>query len=283
MNSENFRPIGEARGTLGFMSANENKKTAVPPKSVEASGKSSLLQFGAFTLDLQRHGLYQGSKRVHLTSKPFETLAVLVEHHGKTVEKQQLLDAVWKEAFVTEDSLVKAVREIRRALGDEKGSPQFIQTVPGEGYRFIAEVTRADQPQKHSESFPQVQGSRDEASVIPEPVARRRRISFWKTAAVIGLLAIVVVLLFVRPGVTLESPRRYRSISSFPGSHTEASLSPDGNWLAFTSRDSNGLAQVWLKNMPDGEPHPLTDGEIPSVHPRWSPKGDEIVFGRGKG
>ena len=143
------------------MSVDENKKTADSPTPLEASGKSSLMQFGAFTLDLQRHGLYQGSKRVHLTSKPLETLAVLVEHHGKTVQKQQLLDAVWKEAFVTEDSLVKAVREIRRALGDEKGSPQFIQTVPGEGYRFIAEVTRADQSQKHPEPFQQIEGSKD--------------------------------------------------------------------------------------------------------------------------
>ena len=265
------------------MSANENKETAVSPKSVEASGKSPLLQFGAFTLDLQRHGLYQGSKRVHLTSKPLETLAVLVEHHGKTVQKQQLLDAVWKEAFVTEDSLVKAVREIRRALGDEKASPQFIQTVPGEGYRFIAEVTRAEQTQKHPEPSPQVQGSMDApgAVAIPAAVAGPRRIRFWITAAVIGLLTVVVAVISVRPSDTPEAPRQ-RSISSFPGSHTEASLSPDGKWLAFTSRESDNPAQVWLKNMPDGEPRSLTDGEIPSVHPRWSPKGDEIVFGRGK-
>src|SRR5262245_11811022 len=129
------------------MAANENRNEASFPKLAEAPPKPSLLQFGPFTLDLQRHGLYLDGKRVHLTSKPFETLAVLVEYRGKTVEKQQLLDAVWKDAFVTEDSLVKAVREIRRVLGDEKGSPQFIQTVPGEGYRFIAEVTLAN-PQR---------------------------------------------------------------------------------------------------------------------------------------
>src|SRR5215510_7965050 len=123
------------------MTADENKKAAVFPKLAEATRTTSVLQFGVFTLDLQRHGLYQGGKRVHLTSKPFETLAVLVEHRGKTVEKQKLMDAVWKDAFVTEDSLVKAVRKIRRVLGDEKESPQFIQTVPGEGYRFIAEVS----------------------------------------------------------------------------------------------------------------------------------------------
>src|SRR5262245_11691953 len=130
------------------MAANEDRKEASFPKLVDAAEKPSLLQFGPFTLDLQRHGLYSDGKRVHLTSKPFETLAVLVEYRGKTVEKQKLLDAVWKEAFVTEDSLVKAVREIRRVLRDEKGSPQFIQTVPGEGYRFIAEVTPAHPQQQ---------------------------------------------------------------------------------------------------------------------------------------
>src|SRR5262245_21036130 len=212
------------------MAPNEDRNETSFPTLLAAAERPSLLQFGPFTLDLQRHGLYSDGKRVHLTSKPFETLAVLVEHRGKTVQKQQLLDAVWKEAFVTEDSLVKAVREIRRALGDEKGSPQFIQTVPGEGYRFIAEVTRADHPQKHPEPFPHVHGPghAPEALAVPAPVAGRRRIRFWITASVIGLLAIVVAVIFVRPRVTPESPRQ-RSISSFPGSHTEASLSPDGN------------------------------------------------------
>src|SRR6185295_9704435 len=124
------------------MASAERNNEAVFPNVPQTGGRPSLLlQFGAFTLDLQSHGLYREGQRIHLTSKPFETLVVLVEHHGKTVAKQTLLDAVWKDAFVTEDSLVKAVREIRRALDDEKASPRFIQTVPGEGYRFIAVVT----------------------------------------------------------------------------------------------------------------------------------------------
>ena len=123
------------------MAGTESKRESVFPKLVEGRDKPACLQFGDVTLDLQRHGLYRDGNRIHLTPKPLATLAFLVEHRGQTVEKQKLLDAVWKDAFVTEDTLVKAIREIRRVLEDDKGNPLFIQTVPGEGYRFIAKVT----------------------------------------------------------------------------------------------------------------------------------------------
>ena len=53
------------------------------------------------------------------------------------MEKQTLLDTVWKGTFVTEDVLVQSVREIRRVLGDDEDNPLFIQTVPRQGYRFV--------------------------------------------------------------------------------------------------------------------------------------------------
>ena len=99
-----------------------------------------ILHFGGFTLNLERRGLYRGQERVHLTSKPLETLIFLVENRTQVVEKQTLLDTVWKGTFVTEDVLVQSVREIRRVLGDDKGNPLFIQTVPRQGYRFVGEV-----------------------------------------------------------------------------------------------------------------------------------------------
>jgi DNA-binding winged helix-turn-helix (wHTH) protein/dipeptidyl aminopeptidase/acylaminoacyl peptidase len=250
---------------------------------VDGSDKPYLLKFGSFTLDLQRHGLFRGNSRVHLTSKPFETLAVLVEHRGKTVGKQQLLDAVWKGAFVTEDSIVKAIREIRRVLEDEKSNPQFIQTVPGEGYRFIAEITRADPPEKPFDLISEDLNFKvaAEATVVPERVAGRLRVGFWVTAATLGLLTILVAVIFLRPSVDPESPHQRRISDDFPGSQTEASLSPDGNWLAFTSDHSEGIPQVWIQSMPRGKPHQLTVGDIPSHHASWSPNGGEIVFSRG--
>lgn len=278
------------------MSSVENKKKAVFPKLVDVSGKPCLLQFGAFTLDLQSHGLYRGSERIHLTPKPFETLAVLVEHRGKTVEKQELLDAVWKEAFVTEDSLVKAVREIRRVLEDEKDSPQFIQTVPGEGYRFIAEVTPANQKIEHhpnpepveTHATPDGQVAEVQESVlaletidISVAASGQDQAGFWIRAAVVALLAALAAGILWRPWRKSESPAQ-RLIATFPAAHTSASFSPDGNWITFIS-DVDGVPQVWIKSLPQGEPRPITSGDLPASHSRWSPKNDEIVFSRGKG
>ena len=103
--------------------------------------KETLLHFGGFTLNLDRRGLYRGSERVHLTSKPLETLILLVENRTHVVEKQTILDTVWNGTFVTDDVLVQSVREIRRVLKDDKENPSFIQTVPRQGYRFVGAVT----------------------------------------------------------------------------------------------------------------------------------------------
>jgi DNA-binding winged helix-turn-helix (wHTH) protein len=97
----------------------------------------TLLAFEAFTLDVQKHVLYRASERIRLTSKPLQVLEHLVARGGTTVSKRELLDTVWKDLFVTEDVLVQAVREIRKALGDDKDNPHFIQTIPRVGYRFI--------------------------------------------------------------------------------------------------------------------------------------------------
>lgn len=106
-------------------------------------GRSQARQarFGPFILDFGRRTLVRDDERLHLTPKPFETLAFLLENSGRTVSKQELLDAVWGNAAVTEDTLVKAVREVRRVLGDDRDEPTFVQTVPREGYRFVAPVS----------------------------------------------------------------------------------------------------------------------------------------------
>src|SRR5262245_8067432 len=271
------------------MAPNEDRNETSFPTLLAAAERPSLLQFGPFTLDLQRHGLYSDGKRIHLTSKPFETLAVLVQHRGKTVEKQKLLDAVWKEAFVTEDSLVKAVREIRRVLGDEKSSPQFIQTVPGEGYRFIAEVTPAtSQRQVFTSSAtatstpPQIAEVKEpnaaqETITLAAPVRRQPRVRFWMVAAILGRLATLAAGILLWPWRKSESSTQ-RAILTLSGLHAGASFSPDGNWITFTKDDANGVPQVWVQNLNGGQPIQITSRDFPASHPRWSPKNDAIVF-----
>ncbi len=70
-----------------------------------------------------------------------------------------------------------------------------------------------------------------------------------------------------------------RLVSTFDGSHRSASFSPDGSMIAFLNT-VNGVPQVWIKNLAQGDPIPITAGDVPAVQPRWSPKNDQIVFGR---
>ena len=96
------------------------------------------ISFEGFTVDVGRRGLYRGSERVHLTPIPFKVLEFLVRNRGSVVSKEQLLNAVWGGQR-DENTVEQAIRQIRRALGDEKEQPRFIQTIPGVGYCFIAE------------------------------------------------------------------------------------------------------------------------------------------------
>jgi DNA-binding winged helix-turn-helix (wHTH) protein len=90
------------------------------------------------TLDLDRGCLLRAGQEVRLRPKSFEVLKYLVEHHGRLVGKNDLMRAVWADAFVTDDSLVQCLIEVRRALGDE--SRRYIKTVPRRGYIFDLEV-----------------------------------------------------------------------------------------------------------------------------------------------
>jgi len=103
-------------------------------------------QFGEFTLDVARGCVLKAGEEIKLRPKVYETLKYLVEHPGRLIGKQELMQAVWPDAFVTDDSLVQCTLELRRAL-DDRGQ-QLLKTVPRRGYLFSAGViqrpTKAD-------------------------------------------------------------------------------------------------------------------------------------------
>jgi predicted ATPase len=97
-------------------------------------------QFGEFTLDLVRGCVLKAGEEIKLRPKVYGTLKYLVEHPGQLIGKQELMQAVWPDSFVTDDSLVQCTLELRRALSDR--GQQLFKTVPRRGYVFTAEVIR---------------------------------------------------------------------------------------------------------------------------------------------
>ena len=95
--------------------------------------------FDGFTLDLRRGCLLRGAQEIKLRPKPFEALKYLVENSGRLINKAELIQVLWPETAVTDDSLVQCMIEVRRALGDE--AQQMIKTVPRRGYIFDRPVS----------------------------------------------------------------------------------------------------------------------------------------------
>ena len=98
-------------------------------------------EFGPFRLSVVDRQLFQGDAPIPLTPKVFETLVVLVEEAGRLVQKDEFLSRIWPDTVVEEVGLAHNISQLRRVLGDARDEPQFIQTVPKRGYRFVAPVT----------------------------------------------------------------------------------------------------------------------------------------------
>jgi DNA-binding winged helix-turn-helix (wHTH) protein len=101
-------------------------------------------EFDSFTLDENERVLLRDGKRVPLTPKALEMLIVFVARAGLVLERDELMEMVWPDAFVEESNLAVTISTLRKALGEMPGGGQYIGTLPRRGYRFAAEVrTRA--------------------------------------------------------------------------------------------------------------------------------------------
>jgi len=104
------------------------------------------LVFKPFLLDLRDERLWKGGEVIRIGAKAFAVLRCLLTQAGQLVTKETLLKTVWPETVVGEAVLTVVIRELRQALGDQAHQSQFIETVRGRGYRFIAPVTMAQNP-----------------------------------------------------------------------------------------------------------------------------------------
>jgi DNA-binding winged helix-turn-helix (wHTH) protein/Tfp pilus assembly protein PilF len=156
---------------------------------------SDVIRFAVFEVDLRTGELHKNGLRVPLQEQPFHVLAILLEHAGDVVFRDELRKAIWPEnTFVDFDnSLNTAINKIREALGDSADHPRFVETIPRRGYRFIAAVTHDDM-RARTPSIAQAEPN----AVTPRFALRHRR--RWLAAAAATLIALVTAgVWFLRP------------------------------------------------------------------------------------
>lgn len=265
------------------------------------SGPNLRLRIGEHVVDTGALRVVTRPGLPRLTSKAVAVLVELVRDVGQTVTRDQLLDRVWTGRFPTPDVLTQAVKELRRALGDDSKPPQYIETIPKLGYRLIAPVLVLDGPDSAvvvETAAPVVEEPREGASANDAPVPTRvapaprfARALRW-TLAVAGscivLAAAAIVIGHFRSSTRAgaHTARMWtvsarRVITSDPGAERRPQLSPDGTRVAFAMPDPVTTTCVVVRSIePSQVVHITNGGNGREVLPAWSPDGNRVAFAR---
>src|SRR3954470_6867674 len=105
-----------------------------------------MYRFADFELDQTERRLSRAGEAIPLRAKVFDTLCLLVESHGRLLRKEQLIQKLWPDSIVEENNLDHNISRLRRVLGEGENGQKFIETVPRQGYRFVAEVRQDREP-----------------------------------------------------------------------------------------------------------------------------------------
>jgi DNA-binding winged helix-turn-helix (wHTH) protein len=176
-----------------------------------AGGRGTVLRFSGFELDSEHAELRRpDGGTIRLRPKTLEMLRLLAGNAGRVLSKQQLMEAVWPNVHVGEDSLFQCIREIRTALGDDKR--QVVRVVSGRGYLFQAEVTEVPVPAAPKvtptgQPIPAASDTTAAAETSSDPGKRffdfsRRRIAFASIAG-LAILGTALAVWLLRPGLIL--------------------------------------------------------------------------------
>lgn len=218
--------------------------------------------FDEFTLDLTRGSLLRGATEIKLRPKSFDVLKYLIENNGRLVTKDELIEAVWTDTAVTDDSLVQCLKDIRRALDDD--GQTFIKTIPRRGYIFEKEVREngsllyteetsgvrlviEETIEGSIETKPREQG--DEKLLAASP-RRRVAVSALITVAALALIGGLAYGLFVFYRQPPVSPFKSVSIKRLTtdGKAVTVAVSPDGKYFAYAISDG-GRQSLWIRQI----------------------------------
>ena len=248
------------------------------------------LRFGAFEFDSVSGKLFREGRPVKIEPQPLRVLGALLERPGEIVSREQLRARIWGDTTFVEfdQSLNYCIRQIRLALREDASEPVYIETLPKQGYRFIASVAGNKQPAGSSPEAPaDASGTRESATEPPlasKSLPSKSRC--WQMAGLAAAVALAAAILWTRPRVSPGVPIAALNVSLLPPPATSFlfnrngeggfAISPDGNMLAFVGR-TQGKAQLWVRRLDQSEARPVPDSES-AYKPFWSPDSRWIAF-----
>ena len=227
--------------------------------------------------------LTRNGNEVRIEPKVMQVLEVLAETPGEVVTRDQLVARVWPDVFVSDDVVHRAIRELRRALGDETARPEYVETIRKRGYRLIAAVKHSRDEGASVPMVPTVPTVPMVPKSVSGPSANARLFAAAAITLVVVLGAVVYVLASrPTPEAPSSSSVRFAALTSSPLNETDPAISPDGTRLAFAIRPAgeNGPADIYLTAGAGHSPDRLIAHPADDRYPAWSPDGSTLAFVR---
>ena len=245
------------------------------------------LRVGECEVDVPlREILRADGNRTRVTAKSMAVLLVLAEHAGQVVSRDALLESVWAGTMPTDDVVTQAVTGLRKALGDDRDAPRYVQTIPKSGYRLLAEVTW----QRDDAADAPLAATQAATPAEDRPRTRWLRFVAWPLAVAATIALAWWVARDALPGAKLPTYREpsadvpYTLLTSRVGPESQPALSPDGALVAFAMppAHADGAPAIFVQALQSASPRQLTTP--PSGHsdhlPRWSPDARQLMFAR---
>lgn len=242
-----------------------------------------LTHFGVFELDAHSGELRKQGVKVKLQEQPFQILQVLTERPGELVTREELQKRIWTaDTFVDFDKgLYNAVKKLREALGDEAGTPRYIETVPKRGYRFIAPLNGNGHAKL---TVVQPLPTSIAASLSSSAVSSKASYRAPKLRVVLLLLAVAAASLALRSSAARHPEQKRviveRQLTANPPENvvTAAAISRDGKFLAYTDLSNQlhllGIDSGETRQLPLPGPYSVID---------WFPDGTNLLLTSGLG
>ena len=233
-----------------------------------------MVGFGPFTFDRANGLLRQGARELPLPPRVLGVLDLLISRAGEIVPKQEIIDSVWKEAFVTDTSLAEAISVLRQALGDNPQAPNYVQTVHRRGYRFVAPVALVGPATPAIESVPSLSSHVERVS----PSIGGQLVP-WGVALLCGVLAATALWQYTHLSPSLPPVVRMRiepaAGTTFDRRAPSLAISPEGTVLAWAA--CSPTCRLYVRGIDELDARAIPGTDDASA-PFFSPDGRWIGF-----
>jgi DNA-binding winged helix-turn-helix (wHTH) protein/Tol biopolymer transport system component len=225
---------------------------------METVADNQIYVFGDFSLDPKRRLLLHDGEGVLLHPKAFDLLCYLVENRDRVLSKNELLNAVWAGQFVEENNLAVQIFALRKIFGERKDEHHFIVTVPGKGYRFVAEV-QTENPAAvfitnnfAGNGFIASPKKSAPAAAESAPLVSRieRQYFLWSGGGLLLLLCLAAIFFWRGADKTVPKHPTLTKLT-ISGDISNATLTPDGHYAVYAQKEAGGES-LWLKQIATG-------------------------------